>query len=78
MARSFGSFMLFHLSSTCTELGIPLNLRWGRCKFEKVLQRCQNYRFFDILWDIINKMKDNLGQKCVNGGLLGQKWNNCL
>ena len=36
----------------------------------EVLKKCQNYRFFDIFWDILNKMKDNLGQECVKGGLL--------
>ena len=25
---------------------------------------------FDIFWDILNKMKDNLSQECVKGGLL--------
>ena len=40
------------------------------CKFGKVLEKCQNYRFFDIFGDIFNKMKDNLCQKCVKGGLL--------
>ena len=25
---------------------------------------------FDTLWEIVNKMKDNLGQECVKGGLL--------
>ena len=23
---------------------------------------------FDIFWDILDKMKDNLGQECVRGG----------
>ena len=37
-----------------------------RCKFGKVFEKCQNYRFFFfIFWDILNKMKDNLGQECV-------------
>ena len=40
------------------------------CKFGKVLEKCQNYWFFEIFWDILNKMKDNLGQECVKGGLL--------
>ena len=30
--------------------------------------KCQNYRVFDIFWDILNKMKDNLGQECVKEG----------
>ena len=37
--------------------------------------------FFQIFWDILNKMKDNLGQECVKRGasiLPGQNWNNCL
>ena len=25
---------------------------------------------FDIFWDILNKMKDNLDQECVNGRFL--------
>ena len=33
----------------------------------KVLEKCQNHSFF---WDILNKMKDNLGQECVKGVLL--------
>ena len=36
----------------------------------EMFKKCQNYRFFDIFWDILNKMKDNLGQECVKGGLL--------
>ena len=49
-----------------------------RSKFGKVLEKCQNYRFLDILWDILDKMKDNLGQECVKRGsiLPGQNWNN--
>ena len=39
----------------------------------KVLEKGQNYRFFDIFWDILNKMKDNLGQKCVKGGFYPSK-----
>ena len=39
-------------------------------KFGKVLEKCQNYRFLDIFCDILNKMKDNLGQKCIKEGLL--------
>ena len=27
-------------------------------------------KFFDIFWDILDKMKDNLGQECVKGELL--------
>ena len=39
-----------------------------RCKFWKVLSKCQNFLdFFYIFWDILNKMKDNLCQKCVKG-----------
>ena len=26
--------------------------------------------FLDIFWDILNKMKDNLGHECVKGRLL--------
>ena len=37
-----------------------------RCKFGKVLEKSQN--FFDIFWDILNQMKDNLGQECVKRG----------
>ena len=33
----------------------------------KVLKKCQNYRVFDIFWDILNKRKDNLVQECVKG-----------
>ena len=34
------------------------------------VKKCQNYRFFDIFLDILNKMKDNLAQECVKGRLL--------
>ena len=40
------------------------------CTFGKVSRKCQNYRFFDILWDISNKMKDNLGHECLKERLL--------
>ena len=43
------------------------------CKFEKVLGKCQNYRFFDIFWNILNKLKDNLRQECVEGGFYPSK-----
>ena len=33
----------------------------------EVLEKCQNYRVFDIFWNILNKMKNNLGQECVKG-----------
>ena len=34
-------------------------------QIKKSVGKCQNYRFLDIFWDILNKMKDNLGQECV-------------
>ena len=39
-----------------------------RCKFWKVLGKCQNYRFFDIFLGILHKMKWNLSQECVKRG----------
>ena len=30
-----------------------------------MLEKCQNYRFFDIFLDILDKMKENLGQERV-------------
>ena len=39
-----------------------------RCKYGKLFEKCQNYRFFDIFWDILNKMNNNLGQECIKGG----------
>ena len=39
-------------------------------KFGKVFKKCQNYRFFDIFLDILHKMKENLDQEHVKGGLL--------
>ena len=27
-------------------------------------------KFFDIFWDILDKMKNNLGQECVKGAIL--------
>ena len=41
-----------------------------RCKFAKVLEKCQNYRFFYTFSDILDKMNDNLDQECVKGVLL--------
>ena len=47
---------------------IYLKIKDGeRCKFGKLFEKCQNYRFFDIFWNILNKIKDNLGQECVKG-----------
>ena len=39
-----------------------------RCKFGEVFKKCQNYRFFDILLDILHKMKENLGQEHLERG----------
>ena len=41
-----------------------------RCKLGEMLEKCQNYGFFDIFFDILDKMKGNLCQECVKGGLL--------
>ena len=41
-----------------------------RCKFGKVFKKYQNYRFFDILLDILHKMKENLGHGHVERELL--------
>ena len=49
-----------------------------RCKFGKVLKKCENYRLFDIFLDILHKMKENLDQEHVRRGLLsfqGDNWN---
>ena len=32
--------------------------------------KMSNYRFFDIFWDILDKMKDSLGQESVKEALL--------
>ena len=34
----------------------------------EVLKKIQNYRGFDIFWNILDKRKDNLGQECIKGG----------
>ena len=39
-------------------------------KIWEVLKKCQNYRVFYIFWDILDKMKNNLGQECVKEGPL--------
>ena len=36
---------------------------WGSAK------KCQNYRFFDILWDVLDIRNSKLGQDCVKRGL---------
>ena len=33
-------------------------------------KKCQNYRFFDIFWDILDKRKGNFCQEYVKKGLL--------
>ena len=33
----------------------------------KSVGKYQNYRFFDIFWDILDRLKDSLGQECVKG-----------
>ena len=38
-----------------------------------MLEKCQNYKFFDIFWDILNKMKDNLEQEWASV-LPGENW----
>ena len=48
----------------------PQNLGEERYKFGKLFEKCQKCRIFDNSWDILNKMKDNLDQECVKGGLL--------
>ena len=30
----------------------PQNLGGGTCKFGKLFEKCQNFRFFDIFFDI--------------------------
>ena len=37
---------------------------WGSVK------KCQNYRFLDIFWDILDKRKSYLHQECVKRGFL--------
>ena len=34
----------------------------------ETVSKMPDYRFFDIFWNILNKMKDNLGQERVKGG----------
>ena len=36
--------------------------------FGKMLEECQNYGCFDIFWDTLYKMKDNLDRECVKVG----------
>ena len=58
--------------------GFIPEFRRGSCKFGSV-KTCQNYRFFDIFFDTLHKMKVNLGQERVKKGLLsvqGKNWNN--
>ena len=41
-----------------------------RCKFGKALKNVKIIGLFDIFWDILNKMKDNLCQECIKGELI--------
>ena len=66
MARSFGFFMFFHLSSTCTEPGIPFNTR---ISFDRLVYghgyNSKFYRKLEILqktWKSRNFWWDN--SKC--------------
>ena len=60
-----------HIGGYDKILDPPQNLGGERCKLGKLFEKCQNYIvFFYIFWDILNKMKDNLGQECVKGELL--------
>ena len=49
----------------------------GRCKLGEVLENVKVVGFL-YFWDILDKMKGNLGQECVKGAsiLLGQNRNN--
>ena len=38
----------------------------------EMLEKCQNYRFFDIFRSILDKMKDNLDQEFAKGVLFSQ------
>ena len=49
----------------------PQNLGGGEVQnWESVGKNVRIIGFFDIFWDILNKMKDSLGQECVKGRLL--------
>ena len=41
-----------------------------RWKFGEVLEKCQNFTYFDIFWGILDKRKGNLGQECAKRGIL--------
>ena len=34
----------------------------------RVLKKCLNYRFIDIFWNVLNKIKDNFRNEWVKGG----------
>ena len=49
----------------------PQNLGGGEgANLEKCWKNVKIIGFFYIFWDILNKMKDNLGQECVKRKLL--------
>ena len=37
----------------------------GEVKISGSVKKCQNYRYFVIWWDILDKRKRNLDQECV-------------
>ena len=41
-----------------------------RCEFGEVLEKCQNHRFFDIFWDILDKRNCNFGHEYLKRELL--------
>ena len=60
-----------HIGGYNKILDPPQNLGVERCKLEKLFEKVKIIQLFvDIFWDILNKMKDNLGQECVKGELL--------
>ena len=49
----------------CNQIWNFQNLGGGEVKIWRSVKKCQNYRCFDIFWDILDERKSNLGQECV-------------
>ena len=65
---AYSNFNNIHIGGCAQILDPPQNLGGERCKFGKLFENVKIKLFFDIFWDILNKMKDNLGQEYAKGG----------
>ena len=51
---------------------IHSKFKMGKVQIWENVAKMSKFKLFDILWDNLSEMKDNLGQKCANGGFWGK------